>query len=96
MAFVIAIHEIEDAAGFRRATDPARSLPGGLRLHRVYPLVNGAKAVCLWEGKSADSVGDYVDGLVGDSNRAEFYEVDRVSAHGLPNDRSRDADARVA
>jgi hypothetical protein len=84
MAFVIAVHEIEDAVGFGRAIDSSTSLPDGLPLRRVYPLVNGAKAVCLWEGESADSVGDYVDGLLGDIARSEFYEVDRASALGLP------------
>jgi hypothetical protein len=58
---------------------PIRSarLPEGMRLHRVYSLVNGAKAVCLWEGESADAVGDLVDQFVGDCSRNEFYEVDR-------------------
>ncbi len=79
---VIAIHEIEDAEGFRRATDPTASFPDSVRLVCVYPLVNGAKAVCLWEGRSADDVGDFVEMVVGDANRAEFYEVDCASAFG--------------
>lgn len=84
MAFVVAIHEIEDTDGFWRAADPWAPLPEGIRLHCVYPLVNGARAVCLWEGESADVVGDFVDEVLGEANRAEFYEVDRVSAFGLP------------
>ena len=84
MAFVVAIHEIEDADCFWRSTTTSARLPEGLRLHCVYPLVNGAKAVSLWEGASADSVGDFVDDVVGDSSRNEFYEVDRAVAVGLP------------
>ena len=82
MALVLAIHEIEDADGFRQATDPTASFPNGVRLVCVYPLVNGAKAVCLWEGRSADDVGDVVEMMIGEANRAEFYEVDRASAFG--------------
>jgi len=81
---VVAIHEIEAPVDFWRVADPEASLPDGLQLHRVYPLVNGAKAVCLWEGRSADCVGDVVDELMGDANRTEFYEVDPWCAFGLP------------
>ena len=84
MAFVIAIHEIEDSDGFWRLTATSASLPE-VRLRCIYPLVNGAKAVSLWEGASADSVGDVVDPLVGGANRTEFYEVDALSAFGLPD-----------
>jgi len=84
MTFVVAIHEIEDTSGFWRAADPSASFPDGIRLRCVYPLVNGAKAVCVWEGASADAVGDFVDELVGEANRSEFYEVDRWFAFGLP------------
>lgn len=84
MAFVIAIHDIEDSERFWRAASASPSLPE-LRLRRIYPLVNGAKAVSLWEGSSADSVGDAVDALLGDQNHAEFYEVEPSSALGLPD-----------
>jgi hypothetical protein len=84
MAFVVAIHDIEDADSFWKAAVRPAGVPAGMRLHCVYPLVNGAKAVCLWEGTSADSVGDFVDEAVGDSSRNEFYEVDRLAAVGLP------------
>ncbi len=82
MAFVIAIHEIEDTDRFwRAAASPSLT---EVRLRRIYPLVNGVKAVSLWEGASTDSVGDLVDALVGARNRTEFYEVDPSSALGLP------------
>ncbi len=84
MAFVIAIHDIEDTDRFSRAASESASLPE-VRLRCIYPLVNGAKAVSLWEGTSADSVGELVEALVGDSNRTEFYEVDPSSAFGLPD-----------
>jgi hypothetical protein len=86
VAFVVAIHEIENAERFWRAADPSLPLPDGVWLHCVYPLVNGAKAVCLWEGDSADSVGDVVDEILGDFSYNEFYEVDGVAALGLPGE----------
>jgi hypothetical protein len=85
MTFIVAIHEVEDADTFWGAARPWAALPDGIRLHCVFPLVNGAKAVCLWEGESADSVGDFVDEAVGESSRNEFYEVDRLTAVGLPD-----------
>lgn len=84
MAFVIAIHDIEDVESFWRVASESASLPEP-RLRRIYPLVNGAKAVSLWEGASADSVGDAVDALLGGQNHAEFYEVDPSAALGLPD-----------
>jgi len=84
VAFVVAIHEIEEPAAFWRVADRNALLPEGLRLHCFYPLVNGAKAVCLWEGQSADCVGDLVEALIGDANRTEFYEVESLFALGLP------------
>jgi len=77
MAVVIAIHEIDNVAGFwstvRRSVVPSRTA----RLDAVYPLVNGAKAVSIWDGISADVVGDLVEVWLGDFGRNEFYEVDR-------------------
>jgi hypothetical protein len=84
MTFVVAIHEVEDVYTFWGAARPWAELREGIRLHCVFPLVNGARAVCLWEGESADAVGDFVDEALGDSSRNEFYEVDRLAAIGLP------------
>ena len=82
MAVVIAIHEIDDVAGFWSTIQI--SIPLGLtaRLDAVYPLVNGSKAVSVWEGLSADDVGDVVDARLARFGRSEFYEVDpTLSAH---------------
>jgi hypothetical protein len=84
MVFVVAIHEIEDVVGFWAAADLWPEPPGLLRLHGAYSLVNGSRAVCLWEGESADSVGDYVEQVVGDFGSSEFYEIDPLNAYGLP------------
>lgn len=76
MAIVLAIHEIEDVAKFWAAVRGELPFAGIARLDALYPLVNGAKAVSLWDGSSADVVGDLVDARLGEFGSSEFYEVD--------------------
>lgn len=76
MAVVIAIHEIEHVDAFWAAVRPCCSLGDATRLHVVYPLVNRARAVSVWEGPSADAVGDLVDAQLACFGPSEVYEVD--------------------
>jgi len=77
MAVVIAIHEIEDVAGFWLAVQTALPPFPAVRLDAFYPLVNGARAVSVWHGPSTDAVGDLVDTHLGSFGTNEFYEVNR-------------------
>ena len=96
MAVVIAIHEIEDVGGFWAALGGSPGYAGTACLVALYPLVNGSKAVSVWDGISADVVGDLFDPRLGDFGSSEFYEVDRErSAHlSRPNRRIQEEDRR--
>jgi hypothetical protein len=83
MAVVIAIHEIEDVAGFWLAVRCSLPPSPAARLDAFYPLVNGVRAVSVWHGPSADAVGDLVDSHLEGFSTNEFYEVDRERA--VPN-----------
>jgi hypothetical protein len=84
MSYVVAIHEISDPDRFWGAADPS-AIPEGVTLHATYPRGDGARAVCLWEADSVDTVRDLVDGLAGDAARNEFFEADpqHMGALGL-------------
>ena len=77
MTVVIAIHEIEDVAGFWAAVHGSAAHDRPARLDALYPLVNGSKAVSVWDGISADVLGDYLDARLGHFSSSELYEVDR-------------------
>jgi hypothetical protein len=83
MAVVIAIHEIEDVEGFWAAVHSSATHGPTARLDALYPLVNGSKAVSVWDGLSADVVGDFLDARVGHFGSSELYEVDRNRAAQL-------------
>lgn len=84
MTYVVGIHEVDEPAAFWRVADPWLLLGDEVRLHVTYPLVSGAKAICLWEGKTVEGVAAFVDRLVGDFSTFELYEVDLAGAFGLP------------
>jgi len=83
MAVVIAIHEIEDVAGFWALVRGTVAHGATARLDAFYPLVNGSKAVSVWDGISADVVGDFLEARFGDFGTSELYEVDRERAGQL-------------
>lgn len=84
MAYVVGIHEIDEPMSFWRAADPWVLVGREIHLLTAYPLVSGAKAVCLWEGETIEAVQVFLDQLVGDFSSAELYEVDLAGAFGLP------------
>src|SRR6476646_6122217 len=84
VAYVVGIHEVDEPVAFWRAADPWVLLGEEVRLRLAYPLVGGAKAVCLWEGETAEDVHDFLDRLVGNVSSVELYEVESARAFGLP------------
>jgi hypothetical protein len=75
MPSVVAIHDISDPDRFWSGADPSK-LPPGVALHATYPRADGARAVCLWEADSVDTIRNLVDEVAGDSSRNEFFEAD--------------------
>jgi hypothetical protein len=84
VAYVVGIHEIDEPVPFWRAADPWVLIGQEVRLLCAYPLVSGAKAICLWEGETIERVHGFLDQLVGDFSSVELFEVDLVGAFGLP------------
>jgi hypothetical protein len=85
MPVVIAIHEVEDVAGFWSSFRAGLRLGKVARLGAMYPLVNGARAVSVWDGPSADAVGDLVDAHLGHFGTNEIYEVDQTRHERMDN-----------
>jgi hypothetical protein len=86
MVVVIAIHEIEDVAGFWGAVRSSFPRCPTARLDALYPLVNGSRAVSVWDGLSADAVGDFLDTRLCDFGSSELYEVDPRAARARADD----------
>jgi len=96
MAIVIAIHEIEDVAGFWAVVRGTVAHSPTARLDAFYPLVNGSKAVSVWDGISADVVGDFLEERFGGFGSSELYEVDpeRALHPSRPGGRTHEEDQR--
>jgi hypothetical protein len=82
--YVVAKHEISDPERFWSAIQGAGDLPEGVSIHSTLPSPDGAKAVCVWEADSVETIRELVEGTVGESSRNEFFEVDASNAQGLP------------
>ena len=82
--FVVAKHEISDAAKFWATADAMAGMPEGVKLHQVLPDGKGSTAVCLWEADSLNTVRDLVESAVGQVSRNEYFEVNPQRAMGLP------------
>ena len=82
--YVSVIHTISEPDPFWAAAEAGLDTPEGVTLHSSYPNGDGSKAVCLWEGPSADAVRDFVDGAAGSYASNEYFEVNAERAQGLP------------
>ena len=84
--YFVAKHRISDPERFWGAVRAAMAGPPaeGVRLHGTYPNRDGTEAVCLWEADSLAAVRAAVEGVVGDTSRNEYFEVDEANAIGLP------------
>jgi hypothetical protein len=87
MPFIVAIHDVSDPARFwGSAAEGVGNLPQGVTLHSTYPQGDGAKAVCLWEADSVETVRQTIESGAGDSSRNQFFEADpgHEGARGFP------------
>ncbi len=82
---VIAHHNISDPEGFWSAAKKVTSsLPGNLKLHGVYPAMNGKTGTCLWEAGSVQEVQQFLDKNAGQYAKNFCYEVNVEKSMGLP------------
>jgi hypothetical protein len=91
VSYIVAIHTISDPERFWSSSAEATpSLPPEVSLHATYPQPDGARAICLWEADSVDTVRELVDGVTGSYSSNEYFEVDPTHAgtRGLPTEAS--------
>jgi len=82
---VIAHHNISDPEGFWAAAQKVtENLPGNLKLHGVYPAMDGKTGTCLWEAENAQDVQQFLDNNAGAYAKNFCYEVNVDKAIGLP------------
>ena len=82
--YVIVQHTIADPATFWNSADPTR-LPPGLKLHHTFPTKDGTRAVCLWEGKSVEAVRNFLEPLIGQVSRNQYFEVENPAGVAFPS-----------
>ena len=92
--YVLVQHTIAEPSAFWNAVDPTR-LPPALTLHHTFPTRDGSHAVCLWEPKSAQSVQEFLEGVVGRFSRNEYFTVENREGVALPSGVERAAAART-
>ena len=75
--FVTVIHRIHDPKGFEAAE--AKALEAGLPAPVALPIHasndDHTFGICIWEGKSVESVKDVVEGAVGPRAKTEYIEM---------------------
>jgi hypothetical protein len=82
---VIAVHDITDPERFGAAAGPAiEQIPASMTLHSMFPSEDGSRAVCVWEAGSIGDVRSYVESVIGEFSRNEFFPVADAQAIGLP------------
>lgn len=83
---VIAHHNISDPEGFWGAAEEVtKNLPGNLKLHGVYPAMDGKTGTCLWEAGDAKEVQQFLDKNAGQFATNFCYEVNVNKSMGLPD-----------
>jgi hypothetical protein len=82
---VIAQHDINDPEHFWAAAEEvSKNMPGNLKLHGVYPAMDGKNGTCLWEADSAQEVQQFLDKNAGQYAKNFCYEVNVEKSMGLP------------
>jgi len=82
---VIAHHNISDPEGFWAAAEQvSKNLPKNMKLHGVYPAMDGKTGTCLWEAKNAQEVQQFLDQNAGKYADNFCYEVNVEKSMGLP------------
>ena len=82
---VIAHHNISDPESFWGAAEEVtKNLPANLKLHGVYPAMDGKTGTCLWEAGTVQEVQQFLDKNAGKYAKNYCYEVDVNKSVGLP------------
>jgi len=84
--YVVVNHEVTDVARFwSTAQSATANLPHGLKLVHTFPSMNGAKAVCVWEGESVDAVRTFLDPATAGMARNEYFQAPNKEGFALPS-----------
>ncbi len=84
--YVAVQHTISDPPAFwAKAGEIIPHLPHHVKLHQCFPTRDGSHGICIWEGKSVDTVRSYVEEQVGSVSSNEYFEVENRDAIALPS-----------
>ena len=82
---IIAHHDISDPEGFWNAAKQVTSgLPANLKLHSVYPAMDGKTGTCIWEAATVEEVQQFLDQNAGKFAKNSCYEVNVQGSMNLP------------
>ena len=82
---VIAHHNISNPESFWGAAEEVtKNLPNNLRLHGVYPAMDGKTGTCLWEADNVQEVQEFLDKNAGQYAKNFCYELNVDKSIGLP------------
>ena len=82
---VIAHHNISNPESFWGAAEEVtKNLPNNLRLHGVYPAMDGKTGTCLWEADNVQDVQEFLDKNAGQYAKNFCYELNVDKSIGLP------------
>lgn len=80
---VIAHHNVNDPAFWAAAEEGSKNIPDNLKLHGVYPAMDGKTGTCLWEAESSEEVQQFIDKNLGQYAKNFCYEVNVEKSMGL-------------
>jgi hypothetical protein len=59
------------------------NIPQGIKIHKVLPGTDKAKAFCLWEASDLDFMKIFLEGYTGDFSNNHYMVVDEKSSIGI-------------
>ena len=81
---IVIHHKMSDAGKFwGRAQENMPTCPKDLKLVGSFPGTDGVNAVCLWDAPTLATIRDYLEPIVGDVSKNEYFEMDASKAMGL-------------
>jgi hypothetical protein len=84
--YLVVHHKVSDRDKFF-ASDPrdlAGNAPPGVDLFHFLPAKDASAADCLWQADSLDALRNYLEPATAGITENTYFEVDSVSAMGLP------------
>ncbi len=82
---IVVAHRISNPEAFwAAAARELPNLPAGIRIHGNFPDASGARATCLWEAESVDTLRAYLEDKTGAFAENDYMAVDASKAMGLP------------